>query len=400
MGKNTAHLSLRTATLVGIALLLGACGTTNQTNPPPEPTAVTIHITYDTQTEALLCDTDPLPTSAATWQERIPSDTPEGTANDVACRQAIKTTKDDEAFTAALDALTQGHETLKKAQNSNNPPSDDKIKSVQETLKALEVALRTDWDHLHEVTATAVAGIRELQNVSPDGKGSEESAPREMGEDTPNTADERDTTPRSAPKSPSSKDDAPKSKTSDTNAKQNQPDKLKKPSRSPQTKPAHPKKTAPKKDSTNEKSVPKEKAPPQSKPATQRAPTTDIDGPLSRKQTNSLLPGVNKYRSDSGAKPLKKSNCAEQQALTHAKRMAKTGSFNHQDLDKVRAACPEAGWIGENIAKGYTSGDAALTGWFNSPSHKENMLSTNFTHVGMAVAYATDGTAYWVQVFI
>lgn len=35
--------------------------------------------------------------------------------------------------------------------------------------------------------------------------------------------------------------------------------------------------------------------------------------------------------------------------------------------------CPECGITGENLAKDYYSEDAALQGWINSPSHKENL---------------------------
>lgn len=50
---------------------------------------------------------------------------------------------------------------------------------------------------------------------------------------------------------------------------------------------------------------------------------------------------------------------------------------------------------GENIASGYSSAEAVVSGWMNSPDHKANMLNGNFTHIG--VGY---DNGYWTQQFI
>ena len=55
---------------------------------------------------------------------------------------------------------------------------------------------------------------------------------------------------------------------------------------------------------------------------------------------------------------------------------------------------------GENIAKGYRTPESVMDGWMNSPGHKANIMSPDFTEIG--VGYVTDsrGTGYWVQMFI
>ena len=50
---------------------------------------------------------------------------------------------------------------------------------------------------------------------------------------------------------------------------------------------------------------------------------------------------------------------------------------------------------GENIAKGYTSAEAVVNAWMASPSHKANILSSNYTSMGIGYV---DG--YWTQWFI
>ena len=56
---------------------------------------------------------------------------------------------------------------------------------------------------------------------------------------------------------------------------------------------------------------------------------------------------------------------------------------------------------GENIAWGHTSPAHVMDGWMNSPGHRANILSDNFTHliVGVYIDAAT-GVISWCQLFI
>lgn len=49
--------------------------------------------------------------------------------------------------------------------------------------------------------------------------------------------------------------------------------------------------------------------------------------------------------------------------------------------------------LGENIAYGIPTREAALQGWLASPAHRRNLLMPGFTEYGLAGA---DG--YWVMV--
>lgn len=56
------------------------------------------------------------------------------------------------------------------------------------------------------------------------------------------------------------------------------------------------------------------------------------------------------------------------------------------------------GAAGENIAYGYTTSKSVMEGWLNSQGHRENILSTSYTKIGVGVYYA-NGVYYWVQNF-
>ncbi len=51
---------------------------------------------------------------------------------------------------------------------------------------------------------------------------------------------------------------------------------------------------------------------------------------------------------------------------------------------------------GENIAMGYSTAEAVVSAWMNSPGHRANILSENYTHIG--VGYVASG-GYWTQWF-
>ena len=80
--------------------------------------------------------------------------------------------------------------------------------------------------------------------------------------------------------------------------------------------------------------------------------------------------------------------------------MSHTGS----DGSDMVARAENAGYrnwtaVGENVAYGYDSETAVLTGWMNSPGHRANILNPAYTHVGSASAVGGSGTRYWSQDF-
>ncbi len=55
---------------------------------------------------------------------------------------------------------------------------------------------------------------------------------------------------------------------------------------------------------------------------------------------------------------------------------------------------------GENIAMGQRTAQAVVQGWMNSSGHRANILSKNFTEIGVGYAKNSKGSIYWTQMFI
>lgn len=66
-------------------------------------------------------------------------------------------------------------------------------------------------------------------------------------------------------------------------------------------------------------------------------------------------------------------------------------------FDMMRSFGISYQYAGENIAMGYSSPAAVVNAWMNSEGHRANILSANYTSIG--VGYVADG-GYWTQWFI
>ena len=65
-------------------------------------------------------------------------------------------------------------------------------------------------------------------------------------------------------------------------------------------------------------------------------------------------------------------------------------------LDSVLT--PGTHTAGENIAMGYDTPEAVMEGWMNSTGHRENILKSEFTTIGVG-CYEYNGRFYWTQIF-
>ena len=114
-------------------------------------------------------------------------------------------------------------------------------------------------------------------------------------------------------------------------------------------------------------------------------------------QEDEVFARVNSERSANGLQPLSRDSTIEAAAEQWAQHLSDSGTFEHSSNDWRSARIP-AGWNsqGENIARGYTSSDAVMTGWMNSDGHRRNILSSSYTRIG--IGYVAAGN-YWVQIF-
>jgi len=54
---------------------------------------------------------------------------------------------------------------------------------------------------------------------------------------------------------------------------------------------------------------------------------------------------------------------------------------------------------GENIAYGYRTAAHVVQDWMASPTHRENIMNKNFTHIGVGI-HEKDNVLYWAQEFV
>ena len=57
-------------------------------------------------------------------------------------------------------------------------------------------------------------------------------------------------------------------------------------------------------------------------------------------------------------------------------------------------------YAGENIAAGQQTAQAVMTAWMNSPGHRQNIMSPNYTQMGIGYSPGGNMSPYWSQMFI
>lgn len=112
---------------------------------------------------------------------------------------------------------------------------------------------------------------------------------------------------------------------------------------------------------------------------------------------------VNKERAKAGVNKLEMDATLQKAAAKRAKELKALFSHSRPDgslcftvLDEYNISNMAAG---ENIAMGQTTPESVMNSWMNSPGHKANILSGNFTKIGVG-CYQYNGILYWVQLFI
>jgi len=94
-------------------------------------------------------------------------------------------------------------------------------------------------------------------------------------------------------------------------------------------------------------------------------------------------------------------------AQLHAEQMAHAGQPSHVLPDAVypraedRLAAAGYRWrtCGENVALGQQSAAEVVDRWMHSRGHRSNILSPDFTELGVGYAIDQAGRPYYVQVF-
>jgi len=120
---------------------------------------------------------------------------------------------------------------------------------------------------------------------------------------------------------------------------------------------------------------------------------------------------TNIERTNNGLSPLIWHNTLALAAHGHSMDMMLNNFMSHTGSDEsnVGQRIERAGitnwknWA-ENVAAGYTTPEAVVAGWMNSPGHRANILNTNVTHLGVGYVPRPQGSTadyatYWTQKF-
>jgi uncharacterized protein YkwD len=128
------------------------------------------------------------------------------------------------------------------------------------------------------------------------------------------------------------------------------------------------------------------------------------DAPKLSAEEKALIEATNAERKKAGLDPLAPNPKLLEAARGHAANMAKQDKLAHDldgktPADRVKEAEYTYTLTAENVAWNQPTPKAVVAVWMNSPQHKENILTKEFTEIGVAAARSAKGERYWVQVF-
>jgi len=115
---------------------------------------------------------------------------------------------------------------------------------------------------------------------------------------------------------------------------------------------------------------------------------------------------TNLERQKAGLSPLKHNWELSRVARYKSEDMSNRGYFSHTSptygspFTMMKNFGIRYSTAGENIAMGQRTAQAVVTGWMNSSGHRANILSRNFTEIGVGYAKNASGRIYWTQMFI
>jgi hypothetical protein len=104
-----------------------------------------------------------------------------------------------------------------------------------------------------------------------------------------------------------------------------------------------------------------------------------------------LMKLSNQKRSETGLSQLRLNPALTAAAQEKAKDMFKNDYWAHvspegkEPWDFILAQNYDYTYAGENLAKNFSNSEDVVDAWYNSPSHKENLLNKNYDEVGLAV---------------
>uniref|UniRef100_UPI0038B2D138 CAP domain-containing protein n=1 Tax=Metabacillus schmidteae TaxID=2730405 RepID=UPI0038B2D138 len=193
---------------------------------------------------------------------------------------------------------------------------------------------------------------------------------------------------------------APTDQQAQTNQQQNQA-----PAQQQEQAPAQPKEQAPTQQQEQAPAQPKEQAPEQQqKQAPAEAPKENkSQGQGVSQVAQQVIDLTNAERKKNGLPALKADTQLSGVAQKKSEDMRQNNYFSHTSptygspFDMMRDFGVTYKTAGENIAQGQRSAQEVVQAWMNSEGHRKNILSKDFTHIG--IGYDSNGH-HWTQMFI
>lgn len=114
---------------------------------------------------------------------------------------------------------------------------------------------------------------------------------------------------------------------------------------------------------------------------------------------------TNNQRRGMGLRELAWCDACAALAHAHSSDMKERGFFDHVNPDgkdpfaRMDAAGVAYSAAGENIAEGYTTAEDVMAAWMQSPGHRANILSAQFTELGVGVREGATPGPWWTQTF-
>ncbi len=151
---------------------------------------------------------------------------------------------------------------------------------------------------------------------------------------------------------------------------------------------------------TSEQNKPEQNNPEQTVPGDNNDDSSDNSNLTFEEQVVAL---VNAERAKEGLSPLTMDSKLQSAARVRAKEIQTSFSHTRPDGTSFATVLKENDIAyrnaGENIAWGQQTPEEVVIAWMNSAGHRANIMSTNFSKIGVGCLQNARGVNYWAQLF-
>ena len=127
----------------------------------------------------------------------------------------------------------------------------------------------------------------------------------------------------------------------------------------------------------------------------------DIDTTENNTITQEVHKLINEHRSSIGKNTLTFNDQIAAVALEHTQYMIDENKISHDNFDarfNEVTKLVNAVSFGENVASRQRTAQEVVTGWLNSPGHREN-IEGDYTHTGIGIQKDANNNYYFTQLF-